>query len=365
MDSMQKLKKSFGFILVAGLVLLTILRFDQVIAVLASIVAVLMPLFVGVIIAYILNLIVKVFEKIYFPKSTNKWVNHTRHAVSVVLACVFMVLFFIFIITLIAPQIVSILSVLSKQLPVLYEELITYANQTLKSFPDIQKSFPELPDDIDQMFVGILSQMTGGALNVAGSAIGSVIGVLISVIFALYLLFSRDFILHQFTQFSNVYLAKNTREQLSTLYRVTDTVFSKFFIGQAVEALILGALCTIGMLILGFPYPSMIGTLVGITSLIPMFGAYIGGILGFLIILAENPYQAIAFVIFLIILQQVEGNLIYPRVVGASVGLPGIYVFVAVIVFGGLFGIPGVLFGIPTAATVYKLIQQDIQQKIT
>jgi predicted PurR-regulated permease PerM len=117
------------------------------------------------------------------------------------------------------------------------------------------------------------------------------------------------------------------------------------------------------MLIFRLPYALMIGSLVGVTALIPLIGAYIGGAVGFIIIFPESIYQAVGFVIFLMILQQLEGNLIYPRVVGQSVGLPGIWVFAAVIVGGGLFGIAGVLFGVPVAATFYKLIRENISTR--
>lgn len=364
MQAIRKWKKAKSLILFAGLVLLVVLKFDQAVDVFTSIIQVVMPLFVGIIIAYILNLIVKAFEKYYFPRSQKNWVIKTRNPACVILTCLLMLLIFFFAIKLIAPRVLLILKILVSQIPIIYEKLISFTNQTLSSFPEIQRNFPKLPDDFDQKLVGVLSNMTGGALNVAGSAIGSVIGFAISIVFALYLLFARDTLLRQLHEVFYVYLPESKRENLNSIFCIANNIFSKFFIGQAIEAVILGSLCTIGMLVLKFPYADMIGTLVGITALIPMIGAYIGGAVGFMIIFAENTYQAIGFVVFLIILQQFEGNLIYPRVVGASVGIPGIFVFAAVIVGGGLFGIPGVLFGVPITATFYKLVQRDMCKKM-
>lgn len=366
MEVINKWRKSkpVKLILLAGLVLFVVLRFEQVAGLFNLIIGIIMPLFVGVIIAYILNLIVKVFEKYYFPRSKRIWVNKMRKPVCVVLACLLVILILLFVITLITPQIISILRILGTQIPVLYEKIISYANQTLRSYPEIQNYLPELPDDIDQKIFDLLSNMTGGALNIAGSAIGSVIGFVISIVFAMYLLFARDALLRKFNKAFSVYLTEHKRERIYSIFGVANNVFSKFFIGQAIEAFILGSLCTIGMLVIGFPYAGMIGAVVGITALIPVVGAYIGGIVGFTIIFTENIYQAIGFVVFLIILQQFESGLIYPKVVGTSVGLPGIFVFASVIIGGGLFGIPGVLFGVPITATIYKLLQKDVSRKL-
>jgi predicted PurR-regulated permease PerM len=356
--------KTTGSILLSGLVLFMVLRFDQVVAVISSVIRIVMPLFTGIVIAYILNLIVKVFERHYFPKTRKYWLVKMKKPACVILACLFVLVIFIAIITLIVPQIIEIMKILGSQIPILYEKLFLFGNQTLSSFPDIFKTFPKLPDDIDQKMIDALTSMTGGALNVAGFAIGSVIGLLISTIFALYLLFSRDILLLQANKFFNIYLSECKRARLYSVFSVANSVFSKFVVGQAIESVILGTMCTIGMLILRFPYAGTIGTVVGVTALIPMVGAYIGGVIGFLIILAENTYQAIGFVVFLIILQQFEGSVIYPRVVGASVGLPGIFVFAAVVTGGGLFGIPGVLFAVPITATIYKLVQDDMRSRI-
>ena len=133
--------------------------------------------------------------------------------------------------------------------------------------------------------------------------------------------------------------------------------------GQCTEAVILGTLCIIGMLIFQFPYAVMIGVLIGVTALIPIFGAYIGGVIGFIMIFTVAPVKSLFFLIFLVVLQQLEGQFIYPRVVGSSIGLPGILVFAAVTVGASLFGIMGVLLGIPLMAAVYQLLKDDLQKR--
>lgn len=146
------------------------------------------------------------------------------------------------------------------------------------------------------------------------------------------------------------------------MLRVLNDCFHRFIVGQCTEAVILGALCTTGMMLLGLPYATMVGALIAFTALIPVVGAFIGGGVGAFVILMESPIQALIFLVFLVILQQVEGNLIYPRVVGTSIGLPGIWVLAVVTIGGGVFGIPGMLLGVPLAAAAYRLLREDINR---
>ena len=142
--------------------------------------------------------------------------------------------------------------------------------------------------------------------------------------------------------------------------QTADNTFSRFIVGQCTEAVILGSLCTIGMFIFQFPYAPMIGAFIGATALIPIVGAYLGAALGAFMIFTISPIKALLFLVFLIILQQLEGNLIYPKVVGSSIGLPGMWVLAAVTVGGSIGGIPGMLVGVPLAATAYKLLRDDV-----
>ncbi len=161
----------------------------------------------------------------------------------------------------------------------------------------------------------------------------------------------------------NCYLRLSWKDRILHAAELLNTCFHRFIVGQCVEAVILGVLCTLGMLIFRFPYAGMIGTLVGVCALIPIVGAYVGAFVGAFMILSVSPIKALLFLIFLVILQQIEGNLIYPRVVGSSVGLPGIWVLVTVAVFGALFGVTGMLVGVPLAAAVYRAIGSGVRRR--
>lgn len=146
--------------------------------------------------------------------------------------------------------------------------------------------------------------------------------------------------------------------------KVANRTFSSFIVGQCVEAVILGSLCTLGMFLFQFPYAAMVGAFISATALIPVVGAYLGAAFGAFMILTVDPMQAVFFLIFIVVLQQVEGNIIYPRVVGSSIGLPGLWVLAAVIIGGGLGGVVGMLFGVPVAATLYKLLSDQVQKRL-
>ena len=159
------------------------------------------------------------------------------------------------------------------------------------------------------------------------------------------------------------YLKPAWNEKIRYVVGIFDNSFHKFIVGQCIEAVVLGVLCIIGMTILRLPYAMMIGTLIGFTALIPVAGAYIGAGVGAFMILTVSPIQALIFLVFVVILQQLEGNLIYPKVVGSSIGLPGVWVLAAVTIGGGIMGIPGMLLGVPTVASMYQLIRNDLNKE--
>ena len=160
-----------------------------------------------------------------------------------------------------------------------------------------------------------------------------------------------------------IYLPAECSRKIFVVLDILNTSFRSFIIGQCVEAVVLGVLCMLGMLLFRLPYAAMIGALVGFTALIPVAGAYIGAGVGAFMILTVSPVKAAGFLVYIVVLQQLEGNLIYPRVVGSSIGLPGLWVLAAVTVGGSLFGIGGMLIGVPLTAAVYQLIRRDVKRR--
>ena len=205
---------------------------------------------------------------------------------------------------------------------------------------------------IFQTTVGILTAVANGLIT-----------LLLGFIFALYLLFGKERLAGQFHRLARIALKPRGLDGVYYVLRTLHRSFSSFIVGQCTEAVILGALCALGMSILRLPHAVVVGVVVGVSALIPVAGAYIGGIIGFFLVVMVSPMKALIFLIFLVLLQQVEGNVIYPRVVGSSVGLPGIWVLAVVIVGGGLMGVGGMLLGVPLASAVYRMLSDFVRRR--
>lgn len=216
-----------------------------------------------------------------------------------------------------------------------------------------------------QKFTENLSLVVTSIIGITAGVISYIFTLFIALIFSVYLLAGKETILNNSKKVCRIYLPPRIYSTLVYVYHVTVDVFNKFVYGQLSEAVILGVLCFIGMLVLRFEYPVMISTLVGVTALVPMIGAYIGGAIAVFVLVLVSPMQALWFVVFLVILQQFEGNIIYPRVVGSSLGLPGIWVLLATIIGSGLAGPLGILLGVPIATILYTLLKNDVRKSET
>jgi predicted PurR-regulated permease PerM len=214
----------------------------------------------------------------------------------------------------------------------------------------------------DWLLTGVGGAM-GSIFPIVTSVFSWIVTLVVAIVFSIYLLLGKEQIGGQFGRLLESYLHTRLAFRVRYVVRVIDSSFHSFIVGQCVEAVVLGCLCIIGMLIFNFPYATMIGCLVGFTALIPVAGAYIGAAVGAFMIFTVDPLKAVFFVIFLVVLQQLEGNLIYPRVVGASIGLPGVWVLAAVTIGGGVLGVGGMLLGVPLAAAVYQLLRNDVARR--
>ena len=200
----------------------------------------------------------------------------------------------------------------------------------------------------------------GAATSIISTVFSTVVTLTVGLVFAIYLLLGKEKLSGQFRRLSARYLPKKVTEKFYYVAGVVNQSFHSFIVGQCTEAVILGLLCMGGMLLLRLPYAAMIGCLVGFTALIPVAGAYIGAVVGAFMIFTVSPVKAVIFIAFLVALQQLEGNLVYPRVVGSSIGLPGVWVLAAVTVGGGVMGVGGMLLGVPLAAAAYQLLKNDM-----
>ena len=370
-EKMGMKRPIIGYILLIAALILGIQNITVVVTVLQTVAGVLQPLILGAVIAYILNILMKKLEKIYFPKSKNRLINKTKRMVCIILSLLLVIGILGLVMGLVLPELVGAFAVIAESVPVYYEKLVAWLMTYSDKFPVIEEYINGLQLDWSQITKNLVMYATSGvggifnsAISVVSVVVGGIVNFVIALIFAIYLLAGKEKLSAQLKRVLAAYLSEKKRAQLAQMVAVADNTFSCFIVGQCTEAVILGSLCTIGMWILRFPYAPMTGAFIGVTALIPVAGAYLGAGVGAFMIMTVDPMKALLFLVFIVCLQQLEGNLIYPKVVGSSVGLPALWVLAAVTVGGGINGIFGMLLGVPIAATLYKLIGMDVRKKV-
>ena len=325
------------------------------------------PLILGSVIAYLVNILMRLYEAHYFPDSKKQFIQSSRRPVCMVGAFATLAAIVVLIVGLIVPQLVSCVRLIIEKVPGFIGNVLALMDQWEIVPDDIIAKLRSIDwnSRIGQI-VQFLTSGLGDVMSVVVSTVSSVfsglVTALLSLIFSIYLLSSKEALCSQAHRVMNHYLHGRLCRKIEYVADILNDCFNRYIVGQCLEAVIIGVLCALGMMILGLPYASMIGALVGFTALIPVAGAYIGALVGAFMILTVSPVKALVFLIFLVILQQLEGNLIYPKVVGSSMGLPGIWVLAAVTVGGGMMGVLGMLLGVPLAAAVYRLISEDMKR---
>ena len=328
------------------------------------------PLLVGAVVAFVLNLPLSAFERRFFPKSQKKFVGRVRRPVCLVASVVAVLAVVTLVVWLIVPQLVSCVQLMIEQVPGFVNEAIqkaealgVFSQETIQALEKID--WPSKIGEVAGVVTSGIGSVAGALFSAVTSVFSGVITALVSVIFAVYLLLGKDKLKRQYHTLAKRYMNKTWIKRIDYVAYVTNESFHDYIVGQCIEAVILGVLCMLGMLILRLPYAPMVGALIAFTALVPVVGAFIGGALGAFMILMVSPMQALVFIIFLVVLQQIEGNIIYPKVVGTSLGLPAIWVLAAVTVGGGVLGIGGMLIGVPLTAAIYRILRDDVHKNDT
>lgn len=363
-------KRLIQLVVLAAVLILFIKYSDWFLGALSLAGSVIRPLITGCIIAYILNIPVSMIEKAPGFRSASSPLYRIRRPVSIIGSLVIISTIIALIILIVIPQLIQAVGVLTDEIPRAVSSLVVWISSSDRDWPRLQNLLESLNLNWAQLFQRAVSQLTSGLSNIFSSTV-SLIGTVgsfivtfvVALIFSFYLLAGKERLFAQVRSVAQTYLKEKYYRPVSLFLGTAHDTFTKFIVGQCTEAVILGVLCTLGMFLFRFPYAAMIGTLIGATALLPVVGAYLGAFIGAFMIFTVDPLRAVGFLVFIVILQQIEGNLIYPRVVGSSVGLPGIWVLCAVTIGGGFGGIVGMLFAVPVTATVYKLVQRDVRAK--
>ncbi len=330
------------------------------------------PLFVGCVIAYLINILMSFYERHYFPNRSSAIWSKSRRLVCMLAAILTLISIAALVINLVVPELASCVRLLVSEVPDAIDRLVDgfVANAALAELipeniiAELNSiNWKESLSQIIQFLSSGISGMAGAVTTVVTSVFSVFVTTLISIIFSVYLLLGKDKLKGQCDRLMRNYLRPSWRQGIEYVCHVLDDSFHRYIVGQCIEAVILGTLCALGMFLFRFPYAVMIGALVSFTALIPIAGAYIGAGVGAVMMLTVSPMKALLFLIFIAVLQQLEGNLIYPKVVGTSIGLPGLWVLTAITVGGSLMGIVGMLIGVPITAALYRLLREDMERR--
>lgn len=352
---------------------LIVIYFSQILNILKSILRISFPIILGLVIAYMVNLVLKSLESKFFPNSKSKIVDKLRRPVCLLLSFVIIIAIIYIILRLIIPQINDSILIITDGIPKLAEAIknwflkvtegVNWASEYRNRIENAQVNW----SDIVSKAVNIIKSSVDGILGSTFSILNSLFGILFTgltaIIFTITFLSSKETVSRQVKKFLNAYFSEKQVGKINYVTSVLDEKYSSFIKGKIIDSLIIGLLMFGVMLIFRFPYASTISIVTMVTSIIPIVGSYIGGAIGFLMIAAVDIQKALIFLIVFAITLQLESSIIYPKITGKSIGLPGIWVFAAVIIGGALAGPLGMIFGVPLVASAYTFIKNDIDNK--
>lgn len=374
----DNLKKILGIIAFTVLLYAALQRWELIAAGLQTVFGYVFPFVLGACMAFVLNvpmrfIEIRIIEK--WIKDPKNYLYKNRRAISLVITLILVagVLFFVFF--QVVPALVDTIGTVIEQSQVAIQALQRWAYQLGDRYPDIAQKITqqitEIRLDWDEIIqkVGTWlrsagSQVLTSTIGVATSVAGKVVNFFLALIFSFYVLMQKEKLSRQCKQLLYAFLPEKVVERFLHIASLSSLTFARFLSGQCLEACILGGMFFVAMTLLGFPYALLIGVLIAFTALIPIFGAMIGLVVGAFLLLMVEPVKALWFIVLFFILQQLEGNLIYPHVVGNSVGLPSIWVLVAVTVGGNAMGIPGMLLFIPISSVIYALLREDVYGRL-
>lgn len=362
------LRKMLILITYAAALLFVVMKFDFVRGVFRDIVHIVSPFFLGVVLAFVLNKPMCFFERLLSKKIKKRG---TVRGLAITMAFLIFLLVIVAIVSFIVPELI-------KNADMFIARTNNYLKRTEKIIDDLSKKYKFDSVDVERIVeqtadvlksvstfvVSYMGNIVPRLITVTTNLVSVMFNLVITIVFALNLLAYKENILRQIAKMNKAYMPEKVAAKNEKVGILVNDIFGKYLIGQVTEACILGGLCFIGMKILRFDYAILISTLIAVTALIPVAGAWIGGGLSFLLLALVSPLSAVMFFIYLTVLQQLENNLIYPRVVGSSIGLPGIWVIFAVTVGGGLFGLPGIMLSVPSMSVIYALISENVQHRL-
>lgn len=365
MKKSDDLKKWIILVLVGVISYWTINNLNIFIDAIGKFLNVLLPFIIGVALAYILNI-----PMIKIEKNLKKRFKNNKVPVRI-LSIILSILIFVFIVAVIllmlVPELIENIELLIQNIPMFISNIEEWVLSLLDKYPDMQMEIEKVFEEnanISNILVSFLNYILNGSISFISDIVSGIFNIFTSFIFAIYMLSQKEYLQDSIKKLIYVYVKKAYADKIMEIAKLSNNIFSKFISGQCLDAVILGCILFVVLSIFGFPYALLISVLTSITALIPIFGAFIAAGVGALLIFITNPLQAAIFVLVFLVVQQIEGNFIYPKVVGKSVGLSPLLTLLAITVGGGLFGIVGMLIGLPIASIVYSLLANDANKRM-
>ena len=360
----EEMRKWITLIIIAVFSYWFATNIDLILNILTKLVTALKPFILGLITAFILNIPMTKIENIL-----NKVIKNDKGKVRIISILISLVIFISiigFVLLLLIPEIIESIENLIKIAPSIINDIETWTINLLDKYPDLQIEIQKIFDkvNLDTIVPSTLNYIVNGTITFLTNLVSGIITTFTAVVFSIYILSQKEYIIEGTKKLMNAYLPVKIQTRTIEIGRLSNQTFSKFISGQCVEAIILGSIFFVVLSILRFPYALIISVLTTITALIPIFGAMIAMAVGAVLIAIESPLQAAIFIVIFQVIQQIEGNFIYPKVVGKSVGLSPMWTLFAITIGGSLFGIIGMLTFLPIASICYALLKDDVSKKI-
>lgn len=370
----ETIRKLRGLIVFTLLILVGLLRFDVVLNGLGFVLHILFPFLLGGAIAFVLSVPMnRIQKRLFHAAKKGSKLDKAAAPLSLILTLILVLALISLVVVVVLPELASTIAMLGKTLP---EKVPVLLKKVERLFADNPKlilyleeveatlNWEEILNQLVTFFRIGANTMLDSTISVATGIVSGVGTFVIAFVFACYILLQQESLAKQMKKLLFAYFKETHANEILRICGITNRIFSSFLAGQCMEAVILGGMFFVAMTILRFPFALLVGVLIAFTALIPIFGAFIGCGVGAFLILTVNPKQALLFIILFLVLQQIEGNLIYPKVVGGSIGLPGIWVLMAVSLGGSLFGVVGMLVFIPAVSVLYALLRENVQKRL-
>ena len=369
-DSLNEMKKWIVLVLVGVLAFWGLNNLELIFDVLENIYRVFSPFILGFVLAYILNIPMMKVEKLLKKAIPDKYEDKYSGAirlVSIILSILLLVLVIAFVGFLLIPELIENIESLMNNIPAFIEGGKDWVINLLDKYPDVQREIEVMfaeSGNVSGIVSSIFTYIINGIVGFVSGFVGGFVYIFTGIIFAIYMLCQKEYLVDGIKRLVYAFADKRKANKIMDISKLTNKTFSKFISGQCVEAVILGTIMFVVCLLGRFPYALIIGVLTALTALIPIFGAFIACGVGAVLIAITNPLQALIFIAVFVIIQQIEGNVIYPKVVGKSVGLSPLWTLLAITVGGNLCGVVGMIIGLPLASVVYAIGKESIKKKL-